>query len=1449
MRSAIILPSISVLLLSVLLASCGGRALGNNSPDSGLTGSGVLTSAGNTNDYGGTQFNGLVYSFVGWDAIATTGVYPDKMTIRCTATLDPTLGATVAGTFTGDTNASEIGFGPKGEGLGGISVLNTSTANSNCSTDGGTTPGYISAIDIGPFDTTGKTGLRIFFEAAQISDQTREFGLRLQYSTDNGNTFVDYPGPVEFRSDTAGSSTAYVHYGPSAITQIDNQAQVYLRWRYYSVSGAAGSRTRIALRNIRITTDSTIPTFAGASGATSPNMNTINLSWANASDDISSAGYMRYDIYQSLTSGGQNYAAGPTYTVRGTTSAQITSLNSSTPYYFVVRARDEQGNRETNTVEVMGTTQADPNPPVISSFSPANGNLWPVGTNTVSVTFDKAMNVSTVNTTTPTMKVVAGTDCSVAPLTASGVAASNGNRTFTLTLTAARTNGVQYTTCVTTGVQSVGNVALASAASATWTATSATLLSDLIISEYMEGNSNNKFIEIYNGTGGTVNLDNYRLGQYNNGSATLSGTTLSFTAGTTLTHGSTWVVCHTSIDALLSANCNQNSTNVVNFNGNDAVVLQKNTGTFTDLDIIGNNTGDPGGSWNIPAGTNNAACTAGSTTCDTILKRQASVTAPTATPTTSFGQWNPYNASTIQNIEVYHGMGQWDSTPPTKAFNVVSAVGNAGTTVTVTYNFEPTTASGQNIANYDIRTGTTCGSGTVLSVSAAIRTGKTVALTTATQTNGQQYIVCVTNVVRFPDSAALSATNSAQFTGTADTTAPSISSTTPANNASAIAFNSTIAVTFNEAMNTGTVNGQTNTTCSGSIQVSSDNFVTCVAMASATPSFAGNTATLTPASGLAPNTTYLIRVTTAVQDLAGNPLASQFTQANGFTAALLADPTSLTFTPADTQITVGWTNSTNANTGVKILRATGSAPTDCNSGTTVCSGSAGPPVACNANITTSAAGLSFIDTGLTNGTQYFYRVCANHTSPAALSTGVTGSATPTAATTNATPTFSPVAGSYGSTQNITITSATSGVTICYTTSGADPTATTPGTCDGGSTTLANGGSFSLSTSATVKAIATLSGNINSAVGSAAYTIGSGDTIATYVVFSEISTTDTAGTGGCSGANCEYIELFNPTGAAINLDGWQIFRKSAANPFNQQTITITANTCADSSYSAYASSCVIPSRGFFLLKASNTVGSTDAGYIPANGAHADFVFTSGIANSANGLQLRKPATSVTFTRTVGNANLTAGNTTGIVVGSVVSGTGIQAEARVAAIVDGTTLTISAPPTSAGSTALTFSEPVDTICFGTHTVIGGCEGYVQRTGGATTSASANLTVSDTTGLTTGWLVAGSGTPALSGIPASATLSSITNGTTFVLSTNATVTTAAVTLYFMPSSYFAPDPTAAGAIERKAHVGSLSADMMSGGAHVTQGNGQDTGVNSNDWVSITTKNPQNRYTGGTE
>ena len=116
-------------------------------------------------------------------------------------------------------------------------------------------------------------------------------------------------------------------------------------------------------------------------------------------------------------------------------------------------------------------------------------------------------------------------------------------------------------------------------------------------------------------------------------------------------------------------------------------------------------------------------------------------------------------------------------------------------------------------------------------------------------------------------------------TNTPDTTAltvSSISSTT--DNQSKISVTDNISVTFSEAMDATSVTTNTSdTTCSGSLQFSSDNFSTCVKMSSLpTISNTNKTFTLSPSDNLSNYTSYKTRVTTGVKDSSGNTLNSQY---------------------------------------------------------------------------------------------------------------------------------------------------------------------------------------------------------------------------------------------------------------------------------------------------------------------------------------------------------------------------------------------------------------------------------------------------------------------------------------------------------------------------------------------------------------------------------------------
>ena len=118
------------------------------------------------------------------------------------------------------------------------------------------------------------------------------------------------------------------------------------------------------------------------------------------------------------------------------------------------------------------------------------------------------------------------------------------------------------------------------------------------------------------------------------------------------------------------------------------------------------------------------------------------------------------------------------------------------------------------------------------------------------------------------------------------TTVPTVSSVNPTDNSTYNSPATTVAATFSKKMATGSVTTNTSdTTCSGSFQLSSDNFTTCIKM-SATPSASDNvtTFTATPADNLSGGTTFKLRITTSAKDTYSNSLASTYTT-DGFTTS------------------------------------------------------------------------------------------------------------------------------------------------------------------------------------------------------------------------------------------------------------------------------------------------------------------------------------------------------------------------------------------------------------------------------------------------------------------------------------------------------------------------------------------------------------------------------------
>jgi len=115
---------------------------------------------------------------------------------------------------------------------------------------------------------------------------------------------------------------------------------------------------------------------------------------------------------------------------------------------------------------------------------------------------------------------------------------------------------------------------------------------ELFFSEYIEGSSYNKALEIYNATGAAIDLaaNAYNMQMYFNGK-TSADLTIDLTGA--VADGDVFVVAHSSANPAILAQADQTKGGGW-FNGDDAVVLRKGT---TVIDVIGQIGFDPGYEW------------------------------------------------------------------------------------------------------------------------------------------------------------------------------------------------------------------------------------------------------------------------------------------------------------------------------------------------------------------------------------------------------------------------------------------------------------------------------------------------------------------------------------------------------------------------------------------------------------------------------------------------------------------------------------------------------------------------------------------------------------------------------------------------------------------------------------------------------------------------------------
>ena len=205
---------------------------------------------------------------------------------------------------------------------------------------------------------------------------------------------------------------------------------------------------------------------------------------------------------------------------------------------------------------------------------------------------------------------------------------------------------------------------------------------DLFISEYVEGSSNNKAIEIFNGTSVPVNLTTglYGISMYFNGNPI---STLTINLNGTIAPGDVFVLAHASADPAMLAQADQ-TTSAGIFNGNDAVALRKGVALVDVIGQIGVNPGD--GGWG----------TGLTNTTDNTLRRKPTIEAGDTNGMDAFDpavEWDGFDINTFGGLGAHTVTTGGDAAPIVTSTSPASNATEVATNANITVSFsEPVTA-------------------------------------------------------------------------------------------------------------------------------------------------------------------------------------------------------------------------------------------------------------------------------------------------------------------------------------------------------------------------------------------------------------------------------------------------------------------------------------------------------------------------------------------------------------------------------------------------------------------------------------------------------------------------------------------------------------------------------------------------------------------------------------
>ncbi|MFO0677471.1 MAG: hypothetical protein U0169_13130 [Polyangiaceae bacterium] len=339
----------------------------------------------------GTDTPGTTDGGTGTDAGVDAAVTVDAGGVRPKDTTPPTFGGAKAATATGDTSvviswnsasddtssASRIAyrvFLAKGDGTYDYgSPVHVSPAGATTATVLALRPLSENTFVVRAVDEAGNMDANTAAVTATTTDSlpprfrgildakgkgAHEIEVTWNRAVDDGTAAADLryaifasttPGGQDFDNPSVTTSAGVTH----AILQGLAEAKQY--FVVVRAVDAAGNLDANRVEKAASTIDGTAPTFDGV-GSVTANGIAMRLEWPPASDAITHASDLVYDVYQATGTTPFDYSRPTFTTAKGVTSATFGDLATTTTYRYVVRARDAAGTRDTNTAEKSATT-------------------------------------------------------------------------------------------------------------------------------------------------------------------------------------------------------------------------------------------------------------------------------------------------------------------------------------------------------------------------------------------------------------------------------------------------------------------------------------------------------------------------------------------------------------------------------------------------------------------------------------------------------------------------------------------------------------------------------------------------------------------------------------------------------------------------------------------------------------------------------------------------------------------------------------------------------------------------------------------------------------------------------------------------------------------------------------------------------------------------------------